>query len=58
MRLIRKKVVRDEKRGASGASGYCCPKCHTWHPTPEKRRECRAEHVRAEKAEAARKEAA
>lgn len=26
------------------AGSYCCPKCHTWHPTPEARRECRLSH--------------
>ncbi len=52
------RLVRKEKRGAPGTFGYCCPRCHTWYPTPAARKECRDEHRRAAEAEAARKAAA
>ncbi len=25
-------------------SGYCCPRCHRWWPTPAERAECRESH--------------
>lgn len=49
-RVARRKAGRAAL--ARGHAGYCCPKCHTWHPTPEARKACREEHRRA--AEAAR----
>lgn len=45
--VARKQLKADSKaaaRGAPATSGYCCPKCHTWHPTPEARKACRASH--------------
>ncbi len=42
---------KQEKRAAflaaPGVSGYCCPRCHRWLPTPEARRECRLSHREA-----------
>jgi hypothetical protein len=51
----KKAVLRRQSRRAEKAtnraaflsaatSGYCCPKCFTWHPTPEARRDCRLSH--------------
>lgn len=51
-RVARRRASRAALAG--GQSGYCCPKCHTWHATPEKRAKCRAEHRRAAEAAAAR----
>lgn len=45
--VARKQLKADSKavaRAAPPAAGYCCPKCHTWHPTPEARRACRGSH--------------
>lgn len=32
-------------RADPGVSGYCCPKCHVWHATPEARKACRNQHL-------------
>lgn len=48
--VLRKQERRRERDVARKAfkdaatSGYCCPKCFTWHPTPEARKACRLSH--------------
>jgi hypothetical protein len=49
--MLRNAAARDSKdqakataRAAPPPAGYCCPKCHTWHPTPEARKACRISH--------------
>lgn len=61
-RRAAKASAKKAARAAPGMSGYCCPKCHTWHPTPEARKACKEEHVRvalaAQQAQAVAKEIA
>ncbi len=57
-----KEQAKAELAAAPVPSGYCCPTCHTWHPTPEARKACKEEHVRvalaAQQAQAVAKEIA
>lgn len=51
--ITRRRARKEEKTAAraalraSGITGYCCPKCWTWHPTPDARRTCRESHREA-----------
>lgn len=48
--IVRRQERRAEKKAnraalrAAGTSGYCCPKCFTWHGTPWARAACRLSH--------------
>lgn len=52
LRRTHKRRQRAAFRAARGGSGYCCPRCHTWHPTPEARKTCRESHWRTKGADA------